>query len=151
GVVLGGPTTIAASGTITLASTGSIGINGNNASSITLSAAGASSDILLAGDPYASPGPITLVAGRAITQTGGLIDTVGTLTGSAGTSVDLPGSNTISNLGGFTSGGAFNLHETLGGAGLSVTAPVSTGGAPAVAHHAGPLAIRGGTHAGAAT
>ena len=60
----------------------------------------------------------------AISQTGTI--TAGTLTGSAGTTVTLNGNNVITNLGAFTSNGAFSLNDSAGG--LTLTGSVTTSG-----------------------
>src|SRR3989442_4355885 len=81
-------------------------------------------DIALAGNVNGNAGTVTLTSGQAISQSAGVVNTTGTLTGSAGTSASLNQANTIANLGAFTTNGAFTLNDTTGG--LNVTGAVST-------------------------
>ena len=61
----------------------------------------------------------------AVTQTGSI--NTGTLVGVTGNTVNLSGSNTLTNLGSFTSGGAFTLSDSSGG--LNLTGALNSGSA----------------------
>jgi filamentous hemagglutinin family protein len=77
----------------------------------------------------------------AVTQSGAI--NAGTLTGNAGSNVMLDGSNTVVNLGPFTTTGAFTFNDASGG--LKVTGNVETrGGAAAISTAGGALAMGGG-------
>jgi len=74
----------------------------------------------------------------ALKQTGVII--AGTITGNTGSSVALGGSNTVSNLGAFTSNGDFTFNDTAGG--LNVTGSIETrGGAATITTAGGALAL----------
>jgi filamentous hemagglutinin family protein len=87
----------------------------------------AGTSIVLNGS-IAAMGNLMLIAGGQISQTAGTINTTGTLTGSAGTTAVLDQSNTIANLGAFTSNG---LTVNDGADGLNVTGVVNAGTGPA--------------------
>ena len=104
-------------GNVTLASTGSLDINGN---------------IAAAGDT------VTLTSAYGINQTGGGI-AAATLTGSAGTTADLESSNTIQSLGAF---GAGQLYLSNTG-NLTVTGPVTASTGHIGVNTSGNLTVNG--------
>ena len=83
----------------------------------------------------------------AVTQTGAI--NAGTLTGNTGGTVTLDGGNTVTNLGAFTSAGAFTFNDAAGG--LNVTGSVTTAnnGAASITTTGGALTLSTGSVAGA--
>ena len=104
-------------GAFTLTDTAGLAVSGPlTASAVSLVAAG---DLALSG-PIVAPNSVSLVAGGAITQTGGGI-TTGSLSGSAASASLGSAGNAVATLAGFTTSGDFTLFDSQS---LTVSAPV---------------------------
>ena len=93
---------------------------------VTLTTTGNGNGITLNGGINGNAGDVTLKSASLISQTAtGLINTTGTLTGSAATSAILDQGNAVANLGAFTTNGTFTLVDAYS-SGLTVTGVVTT-------------------------
>ncbi len=125
---------VSATGAVAITSAGALSVNATKTvtgSDVTFNG----TDITINGAVSAGGGTVSLLASGTISEPGTL--TALTLTGSAGVSADLSGTNAITNLGSFKSGGSFTV---LDGSALTINNTVSAVGTVTLAS-AGQLTI----------